>query len=462
MTKPTFKAFLSHRYKSPDANQRFFDVLSAHGNVQFEVDVGVKSTNVTRLELFIRGADAFVGVYPFPSEDDGRPDADTALKASRYFRLELDLAIRSRCASIAFVDARYGTAIVAPRTTRLFRYDHREVLGPTSDRQDAQLSQLAREFCEDVVAAMRLTASRGEGDARDRVGIILPTGKSRTARYSKALIAKMEERLAQLSLEPVHLDFRSAIDARFMSELSRLDWAVVDIGAESCATGLPAFLHGHFIPQLRLLRTDAKQTRSPLENTILAAFDVGYPKDIVRWSDAETLDREFVQRLATLYEPRKYIRTANEARDYFAGAALRKEAVFLSYSGEDRDLVSGLVKALGNRFQQVFDYRDKGESIVPGRPWIEEIFDKLSASAIGVPVLSATYLASGNCMHEARQMTALADADKLRLIPVKIKEAQLELPTWIQDVQYVRAWEYPTTEQLADKIVSAYSGPAAV
>jgi hypothetical protein len=48
------------------------------------------------------------------------------------------------------------------------------------------------------------------------------------------------------------------------------------------------------------------------------------------------------------------------------------------------------------------------------------------------------------------------------LIPVKIKEAQLELPTWIQDVQYVRAWEYPTTEQLADKIVSAYSGPAAV
>src|SRR5215211_8380099 len=103
MIKPTFKAFLSHRYKSPDANQRFFDALSAHGNLQFEVDVGVKATNVTRLEMFVRDADAFVGIYPFPSEADERPDAETALKESRYFRLELDLALRSRRPVIVFV-----------------------------------------------------------------------------------------------------------------------------------------------------------------------------------------------------------------------------------------------------------------------------------------------------------------------------------------------------------------------
>ncbi|MFL6201170.1 MAG: toll/interleukin-1 receptor domain-containing protein [Thermoanaerobaculia bacterium] len=457
MTKPTFKAFLSHRYKSPDANQRFFDVLSAHGNLHFEVDVGIKATNVTRLELFVRDADAFVGIYPFPSEDDVRPDSETALKASRYFRLELDLVLRSRRPAIVFVDARYGTAITVPKTTRVFRYNHREVLGVTSDRWDAQLSQLGQEFCDDVAAAMRLKAGRGESPARDRVGIILSSSKRGTSGYSKQEIAKIEERLSQLSLQAVHLNWKAAVDGRFMSELEGLDWAIVDIGAEACASGLPAFLHGHFIPQMRLIRVDAKHPRSPIETTILAAFDVGYPKDIIRWRDAETLDREFVQRLTTLYEPRKYIRTSDEARAYFAGAALRKETVFLSYSGDDRELVSGLAKALRNRFQQVFDYRDQGESIVPGRRWIEEVFDKLSTSAIGIPILSSTYFTSGNCMHEARQMMGLADAGKIRLFPVKIKEGPLELPNWIQDVQYVRGWEYPTPEDLVEKITSAYT-----
>jgi hypothetical protein len=143
-------------------------------------------------------------------------------------------------------------------------------------------------------------------------------------------------------------------------------------------------------------------------------------------ANSETLDRELVQRLTTLYEPRKCIGTSEEARAYFASAALRKEAVFLSYSGDDQDRVSGLAKALRNKFQQVFDYRDQGESIVPGRRWAEEVFDKLSASAIGIQVLSTTYIMSGNCMHEARQMVALADVGKLRLFPIKIKEEQLE------------------------------------
>ena len=456
MNKPTFKAFLSHRYKSPDANQRFFDALSAHGNLQFEVDVGVKATNVTRLEVFVRDADAFVGIYPFPSEVDVRPDSETALKESRYFRLELDLALRSRRPVMVFVDVRYGTAITTTPTTRVFRYDHREILGTTSDRREAELAQLAREFCEDVGAAMGITASRRTTIGRDRVGILLPGSKGRSSGYSNQQIAKIEEQLAQLNLQAVHLNWKSPVDARFMSELESLDWAIVDISAEACTGGLPAFLHGRFIPQMRLVRTTTKQTRSPLESTILSAFDVGYPKDIIRWSDAEALDREFVQRLTTLYEPRKFIRTQEEARAYFAGAAKRKEAVFLSYSGEDQEITSSLRRALRNRFQQVFDYRDQGESIVPGRRWIEEVFDKLSASAIGIPILSPAYLASENCKHEGRQMVALLDAGKLKLFPVKIKEGPLELPTWIQDVQYIRGWEYASSEELVNKIISAY------
>ena len=78
--------------KSPDVNRRFFDVLIKHGNLQFAVDVGVKATNVTRLERLVRNADAFVGIYPFPSDDESRAESG------------------------------YGTTITVPQTTRVFRY----------------------------------------------------------------------------------------------------------------------------------------------------------------------------------------------------------------------------------------------------------------------------------------------------------------------------------------------------
>ena len=302
---------------------------------------------------------------------------------------------------------------------------------------------------------MRFRTSQEVPLSPDRVGVLVTRGKQ----YSKRQMTQIHEHLTRMALTPVDLDWKAALDGRFLGELETLDWAVVDIGSDACATGLPAFLHGRFIPQMRLI-AGPPDVRSPLENTLLAAFDVGYPKDIVRWHNSKSLDRELVQRLTTLYEPPKYVGTSAQAREYFAGASLRKEAVFLSYSGDDREFAARLSQALRKRFQQVFDYRDQGHSIVPGRRWIEEIFDKLAASGIGVPLLSSTYFKSGNCTHEARQMMSLADAGELTLIPTKMQEGALDLPSWMQDLQYVRGWEYPSPETLAAKILAAYDAKA--
>lgn len=453
--KPGFKAFLSHRYKSPEANQRVFDILSAHGDVRFEVDEGVKATNVTRLERLVRDADAFVGIYPFPAGSGDRPGAEEARQASRYFRLELDLAVRARRPAIAFVDQRYGKVMALPASVRMFRFDEQELLGGGSDRYEAQLARLAGDFCADVAATMRLGSEAREARGGDRVGIAVPWGADGTAEYSDRELALIEARLTGMSLEPVRLPWPPVPDGAFLSTLETFDWMVVDIGANACATGLPAFLHGRFMPQMRLVRADRGDTRSPLETSLLAPYDAGYPKDIIRWTDEASLGKEFAQRLSTLYEPRRYIGTPEEARAYFAGAALRKETVFLSYSGEDREYAAALAAVLRQRFQQVFDYRDQGESIVPGRRWIEEVFDKLSASAVGVALVSQAYFASGNCEHEARHLVALADSRKLRLVPVKIKAGDLELPSWMQDLQYLRGWEYGSPEALAERIVAA-------
>jgi hypothetical protein len=466
VTLPTFKAFLSHRYKSPGVNQRFFDLLAAQAHVQFEVDVGSKPTNVTRLERFVRDADAFVGIYPFPSTDDARPSREAIIEESKYFRLELDLAIRSGRPGIVFVDQRYGNAISVPPSLRECRFDHREVDSSGPLRHEASFRDQARAFVDDVGASMRWQAGRGRSLGSDRVGLMLPASAAAASGQgggcSAADIEQIADQLRNMSLNPVHLDMARGADGDFMRQIDGLDWVVSDIGAAACAGGMPALLHGRFVPQVRLVRSPVATApaRSPLEDGILKPFEAGYPKDIVRWHDGQTLLAEFVKRLSVLYEPRKHIGSAADAQAYFASASLRKETVFLSYSGEDRARVEGVAQALRRVFQNVFDYRDQGQSIVPGNRWIEEIFDKLSGSALAVPLVSADYFASENCKHEAREIMALADSRKIRVVPVKLRDGPLELPSWMRDIQYLRGWEYAAPEVLTAKIVAAFDTPA--
>ena len=82
----SFKAFLSHAYKAEQLNVEFYGIFDEVADVQFEVDIGLKNLNVTRLEHRIRDCDAFVGLYPFPGDPTNEPSPDEALKESRYFR----------------------------------------------------------------------------------------------------------------------------------------------------------------------------------------------------------------------------------------------------------------------------------------------------------------------------------------------------------------------------------------
>jgi hypothetical protein len=129
--------------------------------------------------------------------------------------------------------------------------------------------------------------------------------------------------------------------------------------------------------------------------------------------------------------------------------------VFLSYSGQDEAAVAPIAEALRRHFQSVFNYRDGGDSIEPGRPWMDEIFTKLDRSAVAVPMLSSSYLASGNCLHEARSIVAARDSGKITVVPVKLARQDLALPPFLTDIQYIRAWEQSDPERVVERIVKA-------
>jgi hypothetical protein len=138
---------------------------------------------------------------------------------------------------------------------------------------------------------------------------------------------------------------------------------------------------------------------------------------------------------------------------------MRKDSVFLSYSGNDSEIASKISTELKKRFQSVFDYQD-GKSITPGQPWLGEIFEKLSGSKLGISLVSANYLNSGNCEHEALKMYALRDAGKISVIPVKLYDEKVKWPEWMSSTQYIRYYNYADIKSLVDHIIESFDQTA--
>lgn len=449
-----FTTFLSHRYKSPEVNLFFFGLFAETAEVQFEVDEGTFSTNVTRLERMIRAADAFMGIYPFPGDAEAAKQPEELRKASRYFRLELDLAIRSGKPAIVFYDERYGNVLRCPDDVISVPYNFREITGSGQVPKAKMFKEQFNEFCERVNASMEYGVKQ-KNRSRTRIGIALPLATADNY-YGPDDIQIIEDILDQNGFDDRKvLRWPSILNRDSYALFHDADWIVVDTGEEMARTGIPAYLHGKFIPMLRMRRFPSSQTESQpslLEKTLYGDIEVGYTKDIVSWNNHEALKAGLQERVLTIKGGVRRISTIREAESYFRSAALRKDAVFLSYSGKDRDLAADISSELKKHFQTVFDYRD-GQSIRPGEPWMNEIFKQLSSSAIGIPLLSENYFNSGNCVHEAQEIIASHDSHKMKVLAIKLYKDALNLPPWMQNLQYLRYTDYPGVQEVVKAII---------
>jgi hypothetical protein len=452
----SIKVFLSHKYEAPSVNQYFFQLFS-QANVQFEVDKGKFSTNVTRLERMIRDADGFLAIYPF--DDDGAQEISEAdlVERSKYLRLELELAARSQKPGIALTDRRFRGVISVPATMLREQFDVREIAGG-GKRNSSRFEKVFSEFCERVTAASQYDLISGNsGSASDTVGLLLPSSSPNG--YRPEEVEAISNALSQARYKPVRLSWPASITPAWVSDVRGFNWMLMDVGPESMSTGLVGFLHGAFIPTMRLMRVGCEEEAKPRlmpESALYSGVEVGYWKDIARWWDTDSLIAEIGKRLTTLDAPTRRFGTLEEALGYFQEAAKRKERVFISYSGSDEDATRDLRMAFGKRFQEVFDYRD-GKSIRPGQPWIEEISKSLSKSPVCVPLLSSTYVNSGNCMHELDDAIALRDAKRTRLFPIKLnKDDQFEIPASLASTQYMHLYDQ-SPEKLVDAIIAALS-----
>jgi hypothetical protein len=266
--------------------------------LQFDVDVASGATNVTRLERMIRETDAFVGVYPYDAEGSGPPTKQQLLDASRYFRLELELAARARTPALVFFDRRYGPLLGPPPSMFACAFDYQEITGRGGSPSRTGFRQIIQRFCEHVKASMQYERTRPRAVSQT-VGVLLPTDI-----YDSDLLSDLESRMSAANLEVDRLPFPPPLDGTMVSRIQQFDWVIADFGPTSAQTGLPAYLHGQFIPTLRLSRQlpemDRDAPQSVLETSLFGAHSAGYPKDIIRWSTSEQLLVEFDKRLARI------------------------------------------------------------------------------------------------------------------------------------------------------------------
>jgi TIR domain-containing protein len=455
-SRTALTAFLSHKYKAPFINEFFFKLFSQVANVQFEVDLGTHATNVTQLERLIRDADAFIGIYSYDESVESDVPAADLLRNSRYFRLELDLASRARKPGILFVDKRYrGVFSAAPPIEQLV-FNVQEIVGRGEKPSSAGYTVAFERFCNRVDAARNYDLAEGlVGKTTNCVGVLLPPS-DRGSGYALEDSSIILKALQDARYEPVQLPWPPLVTPRFIEKIRELDWILLDVGPLSAESGIVGFLHGAFLPTMRLLRVPSQPDQDDLNpaDALYAGVEVGYKKDIMRWWDSESLSSGLAKRLASLDGKRNRISTLDEALKYFASAALRKEAVFVSYAGADYDFAGNLRTAIRARFQEVFDYRD-GQSIRPGQPWLKEIFDRLAVCPIGIPLLSPAYVQSGNCMHELRQMISQADQNQMALFPIKLrKDDSFTVPPELASFQYARLWEYSAATDLVEWVIA--------
>ncbi|MFN6410982.1 MAG: toll/interleukin-1 receptor domain-containing protein [Planctomycetota bacterium] len=467
------KVFLSHRYESSEVNLYFYELFAKSAQVQFEIDPGSMKVmvdgkeqtirlplSVTRLERMIRDAHAFIGIYPYEGDPKNKASDTELRKASRYFRLECELAIRSGKPSIVFLDRRYSPCFDLPPPMRLETFDIQEVTGKGGKPSSRGFRRVFNDFCKEVTASMAASASQPRRFKEMHVGIVVPTDGPAARRYNSKDIASIKDTLVKHGITSItQFPWPPNLHESYLTRIEALDFLVLDVGEQTMSSGIVGYLHGRFIPTIRLIKSRSSREevhKQKAYRPLFGGIEVGYPKDIVIWNDSDILTNELDQRLMVVRVPVERINTKTEAAAYFRKASLRKEAVFLSYSGRDREVASRISRELKKRFQQVFDYKD-GESITPGEPWLKEIFDKLSVARFGVPLVSSNYFASGNCEHEALEMVAKRDAGEMSIIPIKLNaDDTFELPTWMRNRQYMHYYDYPDVETTVDKLIEFF------
>lgn len=240
--------------------------------------------------------------------------------------------------------------------------------------------------------------------------------------------------------EPLVLPWPPRLDLDLTAWLRACDWTVIDLDTMPGRL-VAAFTHGQFVPSLPFVSPRGAADLD--EETLYGEIPTGHRKAIVRWGDPDDLVAVVEPHLRVIDEQPRYIGNTAQAVEYFRSAAKRNERIFLSYASANGDIASTFSQLLGDRFQNVFDFRDH-HAVGVGEDWLDRLVGNLARSAVGVLLLSRDYLGSEYCMLEARELYRRSVEGQVKLVPVCLE--RMALPEFLKGTRYRSLYRHQPEE----------------
>ena len=237
--------YFSHSYRAEDrdVNIFFWEMLSDHG---FLLTIDQQSDDVLSvpyLELMMRHSACFVAIVTLRAEEK-------FYLCSRYISFEYSLAARARLPHLIFVEQGVNNTFFGGQACVYF---NRQLLQNHKTMFEERIEQLRARSITYTNVAMR---------GRGPVGIALP------GRTYAPLIDTLKTRISDIAYTPqeAQIDFEDHFELE--QYFSRFDFVVLDVNPAAPTAWLYPFLHGRFIPTIRLwhdtnknMRTDQSITR---------------------------------------------------------------------------------------------------------------------------------------------------------------------------------------------------------
>ena len=391
--------YFSHSYWPEDreVNKHFWKLFWDAG-FAFTVDPRSGTLSIPHIESLVRRTACFVGVVTH------RPEVDH-YQASPYLVFEYGLAVQAGKPRLVFVE----------RSAARHHYGEGErlVFDRGAIANDRQRHLAAIRQLHEMSAGHARMGDRERGS----VGILLPHDGA----YRRAMPA-IREVLASAGYEVVAIDYDMPNPYRFIAEVDRHDFLLIDVDNDELPSWLHPVLYGHFVPMVRLLHyeTGTGPVRSLPRLLLGHAIELVARGDELAlwWSSVDELLPKLEREVRALkLPPRGEFHTLEQGMGYFNSLGRSVDAtVFVSNANSENDVAQELCGLLRTNYVRFFHYIFEN-TIELGSPWPDGLRDRLRSSQLFVPLITSAYWESDVCREEYRIAEELRRQGRIRILP---------------------------------------------
>lgn len=426
-TRQAIQAYFSHSYRAEDRNVNlFFWRLFSEQGFFFTVDPKSSRTFVPHLERMIKHSDCFIAVVTRRLEvvkSIGTvilPQPQIVWTHSPYIQFENRLAFRSGKPRLIFVESGLDANLFGS-LEEVHVFD-RDLL----DKREALYSARVQDFASRVRDYKTYTDRLVQPTRK--AGILIDATRAGPA-YSPEVLALIKDALRAGGYMAHVIAPHVTDDQQFIRELAEVELLVSEVRRPFVTTTSLAFTHARFIPNIRICRLRAGESR---EDIILPEFLSGYTvgdiDPIITWRTLDELALEIVQHVQKFQQTRTLLDTLDGGRRYFLSAGRRRAKVFVSNAHTLNDLALELIKGFQTINVQFFHYQ---ATLRIGSAWQYELERELNECEVFIALISDEYHTSKWCQYELEYAFERWSHKQVIILPYLV--TQTRLPETIKD-----------------------------